>query len=368
MSAIAEAYFRFGLSLGLSFQIRDDLLGIWGLASETGKATADDLRRKKKSLPVLELYGRVTDDDRQRLDRSTSRLSSTNRPAVEVLQLLEHYGVRSEIERQIERHHDTAIQSLAVSTRFWQWIGGWACPSGTDRNAAHPRSLTSSGSGARDAIDRGIRRARLFGHSIGEHPNQASEVSMDVDFTIIDKMKDEGILKEGHFVHRSGHHTAGLLDRDLLLADPALASHFGYVIAKAFFTERVETVVTPSIWGAGLAQWIGYFLDPKAKVVDVTPVQNDFIIAEKVRSLIEGKRVLLVDNLILSGQTMNHLAEVVESMDATIIGVATLWDSGPDSIHGLDVVSLLNPRYPAYSADGCPLCAVGTVPFEQVPY
>ncbi len=191
---------------------------------------------------------------------------------------------------------------------------------------------------------------------------------MDVDFSVIDKMRVEGILREGHFSHRSGHHTAGLIDRDLLLADPALASHFGYVIAKEFFTNRVETIVTPSIWGAGLAQWIGYFLDPKAKVVDVTPVQNDFIIAESLRPLIEGKRVLLVDNLIISGTTMNHLAEVVESMDATIIGVAALWDSGPESIHGFDVVSLLNPRYPAYSAEQCPLCAEDSVPLQQVPY
>jgi geranylgeranyl diphosphate synthase, type I len=44
---------RFGRALGLAFQIGDDLLGIWGQAAETGKPVAADLRRRKKSLPIV---------------------------------------------------------------------------------------------------------------------------------------------------------------------------------------------------------------------------------------------------------------------------------------------------------------------------
>jgi len=44
---------RFGHRLGLAFQIRDDILGIWGDETITGKPLASDIRRKKKSLPVV---------------------------------------------------------------------------------------------------------------------------------------------------------------------------------------------------------------------------------------------------------------------------------------------------------------------------
>jgi geranylgeranyl diphosphate synthase type I len=48
-------YRQFGRSLGLAFQVQDDLLGIWGDAALTGKSTESDLLTGKKSLPVL--YG-----------------------------------------------------------------------------------------------------------------------------------------------------------------------------------------------------------------------------------------------------------------------------------------------------------------------
>ncbi len=52
---LAEKYAEFALNLGVAFQIRDDILGIWGDESLTGKSTATDILSKKKSLPVL--YG-----------------------------------------------------------------------------------------------------------------------------------------------------------------------------------------------------------------------------------------------------------------------------------------------------------------------
>ncbi len=45
----------FGHNVGLAFQVQDDILGIWGDESATGKSAATDLVEGKNSLPVL--YG-----------------------------------------------------------------------------------------------------------------------------------------------------------------------------------------------------------------------------------------------------------------------------------------------------------------------
>ena len=48
-----RAYADYGRSLGMAFQVRDDILGIWGDEDSTGKSAASDLVEGKKSLPVL---------------------------------------------------------------------------------------------------------------------------------------------------------------------------------------------------------------------------------------------------------------------------------------------------------------------------
>jgi geranylgeranyl diphosphate synthase type I len=48
---------RLGRTIGVAFQVRDDVLGIWGDPEKTGKPAGADLQRQKKSLPVLIALG-----------------------------------------------------------------------------------------------------------------------------------------------------------------------------------------------------------------------------------------------------------------------------------------------------------------------
>ena len=192
--------------------------------------------------------------------------------------------------------------------------------------------------------------------------------SATLDSAIYDHLKADNLLYEGHFAFRSGRHSGVLLDRDRLLADPAAASRMGYALAKRFFTDHIETVATPSIWGAGLAQWVAYFLDPKAKVVYATPREGMATIADNLRDQIANRRVLLIDNLIISGETMTRFAGLIEELDADVVGLGTLWNSGAPSIHGHAVFGLLNTRFAAVPAERCPQCEAGDPPPVSVGY
>jgi geranylgeranyl diphosphate synthase type I len=50
---VVEAMDAFGRQVGLAFQLIDDLIGIWGDTSVTGKPVGADLTARKKSLPVV---------------------------------------------------------------------------------------------------------------------------------------------------------------------------------------------------------------------------------------------------------------------------------------------------------------------------
>lgn len=182
-----------------------------------------------------------------------------------------------------------------------------------------------------------------------EHPQE-------LDSAIYDYLRADNLLVDGHFAFRSGRHSTALLDRDRLLADPGAASRMGYALAKQFFTAHIETVAAPSIWGAGLAQWVAYFLEPRAKVIYATPHNGVPTIADKLHDLISGQRTLLIDNIIISGETVARFAEVLREHDGDVIGLGTLWNTSDPVIAGHEVFGLLNSGIAAYTADVCPLC------------
>ena len=188
-----------------------------------------------------------------------------------------------------------------------------------------------------------------------------------IDPRILADLKRERLLTEGHWVFQHGGHSHALIDRDHLLSDPVVASHMAYAIAKQFFTDHIETVATPSIWGAGLALLIGNFLDPKAKIAYATPSGNGPTLAPQIEDLVRGKRILLVDNIIRSGETMTGFDALVERLGGEIIGIATLWNLAAPEIAGHEVFGLLNTVYPVYHGGTCPTCAAGSEP-EAAPY
>jgi geranylgeranyl diphosphate synthase type I len=51
--ATVRALRDFGRHLGVSFQAVDDLLGIWGDPATTGKPAGNDIRQRKKSMPIV---------------------------------------------------------------------------------------------------------------------------------------------------------------------------------------------------------------------------------------------------------------------------------------------------------------------------
>lgn len=182
-------------------------------------------------------------------------------------------------------------------------------------------------------------------------------IASPLDSSVLAYLKQDGVLREGHFSFRSGRHSLALLDRDRLLTNPRAASHMGYALAKSFFTTKIDTVAAPSIWGAGLAQWVAWYLDPQASVVYATPTAGGGLtISPTLTPLLEGRRVLLIDNVTISGQTVDQFIRVVQERGSTIVGVGTLWNGAGHDQATLPVVGVLNQRYPAFAPEDCPLC------------
>ncbi|MGB3330738.1 MAG: polyprenyl synthetase family protein, partial [Thermomicrobiales bacterium] len=108
----ADAFARMGLALGVGFQIRDDFLGIWGTREETGKEVADDIRRRKQSLPILLLRAQASPEDSETLNALHTGDEIDQRGVATVLALLDTYAIRQQVLDQGESTHQDAVAAL----------------------------------------------------------------------------------------------------------------------------------------------------------------------------------------------------------------------------------------------------------------
>jgi geranylgeranyl diphosphate synthase type I len=100
-----------GEYLGYAFQIRDDVLGIWGEQEQTGKPHASDILQKKKSLPIIYAFEYAGQKDRDTLQSLYNNQSLSEAQVETVLQILERTNARKEVGR-IEQQYSNTLQEL----------------------------------------------------------------------------------------------------------------------------------------------------------------------------------------------------------------------------------------------------------------
>jgi geranylgeranyl diphosphate synthase type I len=115
---VIEGMGRFGNNLGLAFQIRDDVLGIWGDDEITGKSSASDLLKKKKTLPVI--YGMQKAEPEQKAEflRVYSQQTIAERDIASVKRILDRLGARryaSDVAAQYCRDALAELDETSIS-------------------------------------------------------------------------------------------------------------------------------------------------------------------------------------------------------------------------------------------------------------
>lgn len=69
-----QAYATYGKNLGLAFQIVDDILDITADEATLGKPSLNDFSEGKVTLPYIDLYDRLSDEDKVRLVQSHAKV------------------------------------------------------------------------------------------------------------------------------------------------------------------------------------------------------------------------------------------------------------------------------------------------------
>lgn len=101
-----------GKELGRAFQIRDDLLGVWGDGDVTGKPHGSDIRRKKKSFPVILVMQRADAEGKALVEKVYGHEEVSDADIVHLTGLMSSLQVKKSAEEAIEEHLEKASKAL----------------------------------------------------------------------------------------------------------------------------------------------------------------------------------------------------------------------------------------------------------------
>ncbi len=113
--ATAEDFYRVGVSVGLAFQLQDDVLDVWGDPATFGKATGGDIMNNKKTFLLINAMNMATGDDAEQLKHwldATGAAPEEKIPAVTAI--YEKLGLRQLSEEYINMYSNHALETLAA--------------------------------------------------------------------------------------------------------------------------------------------------------------------------------------------------------------------------------------------------------------
>jgi orotate phosphoribosyltransferase len=191
---------------------------------------------------------------------------------------------------------------------------------------------------------------------------------------IISELQRIGAIRtDDHFVYASGRHGSAYVDKDRVSANPVVMFEFAHDLARYFREFAVECVLGLPYGSISLANYVGYHLNVTERgrsgpyvlgVASAFAVKkgDDFEIRPSLLDLVEGKRVLIVEDILTTGGRAHKSVQITRSAGGTVVGVGALVNRGGVTAQMLGVAdeqfyALTDFPLETYAPIDCPFCA-----------
>ncbi|KMO85657.1 Orotate phosphoribosyltransferase [Megasphaera cerevisiae DSM 20462] len=162
---------------------------------------------------------------------------------------------------------------------------------------------------------------------------------------------------EGHFLLTSGLHSPLYVEKFNVLQHPKYTETLCKELADRFRDQDVQTVMGPMTGGILLAHEVGKALGTRA--IFTEREKGEMTLRRGFR-IAPGERVLIVEDIVTTGGSVQEVVDVVKKAGGIIVGVGLLVDrSGGKAEFGVPkekVQALLHLTVPTYQPEDCPLC------------
>ena len=181
----------------------------------------------------------------------------------------------------------------------------------------------------------------------------------------------EVLMRDGHFDYGNGFHGRVYLNPHQLFRYPSTIWQLAQDLLDtlpADLLDCTEIVAGPATGGALLAHTLAGLLDgrralthPPCSFAPFTHGTGKFVLRDFYARHMQGRRVLLADDVRNTGKTFERCAELVRQAGATVLASVEICDR-LEAIVDIGVPNYTLAEYPAsenYAAAECPMCAAG---------
>lgn len=179
-----------------------------------------------------------------------------------------------------------------------------------------------------------------------------------MDEQVVKILKDSNALLEGHFILTSGLHSPHYIEKFRVLEQPHYTEILCRKITDNFRDEKVSVVIGPMTGGIILSYETGKQLGTRA--IFTERIDGKMVLRRGFR-LIPEDRVLIVEDIITTGGSVQEIIDVVRSYGSTIVGLSCLVDRSSGMAHfDVPYKPLLRMEVVNYKPDECPQCKDGS--------
>lgn len=171
---------------------------------------------------------------------------------------------------------------------------------------------------------------------------------------ILKFLKKAGVLQTGHFLLPSGKHSDVYFQFSKLLQYPDKSMKFLEIAVKMIKDSNLvfDTILGPAIGGILISYELARQLD---KPMIYTEKQDGTMFLAKGFEIKKGQKILIAEDVITSGKTVNESINLIESLGGIVVGIVCIVNKESISI-SKNIYSCISLNLKSYYMHECPLC------------
>ena len=146
---------------------------------------------------------------------------------------------------------------------------------------------------------------------------------MSISDQVLDIFRETGALLQGHFILTSGRHSGTYFQCAKVLQHPEHLQRFANEIADHFQDQGVDLVISPAVGGIVLGSEVGRQLNIQTIFAER---EQGVMTLRRGFEILAGNNVLVVEDVVTTGGSVQEVMNVVIKAGANIVGVGVLVD------------------------------------------